>query len=135
MASLVARERINGFDILLSVMKVIKISVRFSPVRAVFLQILYWRGHRRPLLGCLIIALLLSGCANAPIFPLEVVNKVDRTVTFENVAANPDHYQRRVVELGGQIVGSLTEEEQVYLLVRELPIRTTPLYGPFDTAA
>lgn len=79
---------------------------------------------------------LLGSCP--PPFGLctpEVLTKIERTATFENLVTHPDHYKDRIVELGGQIVGSLTEEEQVYLLVRELPIRTTPLYGPFDTAA
>ena len=87
----------------------------------------------RYLVGCLVLVLLLSACAPPSIFPPEVWTKIDRTATFENLVTHPDHYKDRIVELGGQIVGSLTEEEQVYLLVRELPIRTTSLYGPFDT--
>jgi starvation-inducible outer membrane lipoprotein len=54
-------------------------------------------------------------------------------VTFENLIANPDHYQGRMIELGGQIVGSIAEQDEVQMLVRELPIRTTPSYGPVDT--
>jgi starvation-inducible outer membrane lipoprotein len=45
-------------------------------------------------------------------------------VTFENLIANPDHYQGRMIELGGQIVGSIAEQDEVQMLVRELPIRT-----------
>lgn len=54
-------------------------------------------------------------------------------MTFENLTANPDHYQGRMIELGGQIVGSIAEQDEVQMLVRELPIRTTPVYGPVDT--
>jgi starvation-inducible outer membrane lipoprotein len=54
-------------------------------------------------------------------------------VTFENLAANPNHYKNRTVELGGQIVGSIAEQDEVHMLVRALPIRTAPVYGPVDT--
>ena len=54
-------------------------------------------------------------------------------MNFESLAANPDHYKDRTVELGGQIVGSITEQDEVHLLVRALSIRTTPVYGPVDT--
>jgi starvation-inducible outer membrane lipoprotein len=57
---------------------------------------------------------------------------VDRTVIFEKLAANPDHYRDQIVELGGQIVGSIVEQNGVHMLVRVLPIRTRP-YGPVDT--
>ena len=79
------------------------------------LQVRQLGGHRRYLICCLVTALLLSACARPPIFPPEVVNKIDRTVTFPNLATNPDRYKDRIIELGGQIVGSLTEEEQVYM--------------------
>ncbi len=81
----------------------------------------------------LVVGLLLLACAPAPIFPPDVLNKVDRTVTFENLAANPNHYKNRTVELGGQIVGSIAEQDEVHMLVRALPIRTAPVYGPVDT--
>ena len=87
--------------------------------------------HRR-VLACLLVGSLLPACAPAPIFPPDVRDKPDRTVTFENLTANPDHYQDRTVELGGQIVGSTTDQDEVKMLVRELPIRTTPVYGPVD---
>ena len=88
--------------------------------------------HRR-VLACLLVGSLLPACAPAPIFPPDVRDKPDRTVTFESLVANPDHYQNRTVELGGQIVGSTTDQDEVQMLVRELPIRTTPVYGPVDT--
>jgi starvation-inducible outer membrane lipoprotein len=69
----------------------------------------------------------------APIFPEDVRDKPDRTVTFENLNANPDHYHDRIVEIGGQIIRSTTDQDEVQMLVRELPIRTTPIYGPVDT--
>lgn len=59
---------------------------------------------------------------------------MDRTITFENLATNPDYYKDRIVEFGGQILGSIAERDEVQMLVRALPIRTTPVYGPVDTA-
>ena len=76
--------------------------------------------------------LLVFTCAPAAIFPPEVLEKVDRTVTFEQVVNHPDEYQGRVVELGGQILGSMVKGEEVQVLVRVLPIQTKPVYGPVD---
>ena len=77
-------------------------------------------------------ALLILACAPAVIFPPEVLEKVDRTVSFKQVVDHPAEYQGRVVEFGGQILGSLVEGDEVQLLVRELPIQTKPVYGPVD---
>ena len=76
--------------------------------------------------------LLVFTCAPAAVFPPEVLEKVDRTVTFEQVVNHPDEYQGRVVELGGQILGSSVKGEEVQVLVRVLPIQTKPVYGPVD---
>jgi starvation-inducible outer membrane lipoprotein len=77
------------------------------------------------------ITLLVSACAT-PIFPDEVRDKVDTTLSFNELAKNPNYYKDRTVELGGQILRSLSQEGEVVLLVRALPIRTEPVYGPFD---
>ena len=86
----------------------------------------------RWVLSCLVLVLLLPACAPNPIFPPDVSEKVDRTVTFESLARNPDHYKDRVIELGGQIVGSIGEQDETHMLVRVLPIRIKP-YGPVET--
>jgi starvation-inducible outer membrane lipoprotein len=75
---------------------------------------------------------LLLSCAPTPIFPPEVLDKVDHTVTFKQVVERPAAYQGRVVQFGGQILDSMVEGEEVQLLVRELPIRSKPVYGPAD---
>jgi starvation-inducible outer membrane lipoprotein len=36
------------------------------------------------------------------------------------------------VEFGGEILRSVVEGDHVELLIRELPVRSTPVYGPFD---
>ena len=106
--------------------------MHFETTWAILQQIRHSHGLRRAL-ACLLVGSLLPACAPTPIFPSEVLDKVDRTVTFESLAANPDHYRDRTVELGGQIVGSIAEQDEVHMLVRALPIRTTPVYGPVDT--
>jgi len=106
--------------------------VHFSSTDALLQQVRHSHRHRRAL-ACLLVVSLFLACAPTPIFPPEVLDKVDRTVTFENLTANPDLYKDRIVELGGQIVGSIAEQDEVHMLVRELPIRTTPVYGPVDT--
>ena len=105
--------------------------MHFGHTWALLQQVRHSHRHRRAL-ACLLVVSLLLACAPTPIFPPEVLDKVDRTVTFESLAANPDHYHDRTVELGGQIVGSIAEQDEVHMLVREFPIRTTPVYGPVD---
>ena len=56
---------------------------------------------------------------------------MDRTVTFENLTANPDHYHDRIVELGGHIVGSIGARRGAYVSAGA-PDSTTPVYGPVD---
>ena len=90
------------------------------------------RGWWRNLLVIAAGGLLVFTCAPAAIFPPKVLEKVDRTVTFEQVVNHPDEYQGRVVELGGQILGSMVKGEEVHVLVRVLPIQTKPVYGPVD---
>ena len=82
--------------------------------------------------ACLLLGVVVSGCAT-PIFPEEVRQKVDTSLSFNDLTKNPDFYKDRTVELGGQILRSLSEEGEVSMLVRALPIRTEPVYGPFDS--
>jgi len=106
--------------------------VHFKSMGGVLHQFNHSQRHCRAF-ACLVLGSLLAACAPASIFPPDVIEKVDRTVTFENLVTSPDHYKGRTVELGGQIVGSVVEQDGVQMLVRALPIRTTPVYGPYDT--
>lgn len=76
--------------------------------------------------------LLLLACAPPVIFPAEILDTVDHGATVEQVLKRPGNYTGRVVEFGGQIVGSIVDREEVVMLVRALPIETKPVYGPVD---
>jgi starvation-inducible outer membrane lipoprotein len=84
--------------------------------------------------ACLFLGLLVSACAT-PIFPDEVRRKADTTLSFNDLVKNPNYYKDRTVELGGQILRSLSDGDgnEVTMLVRALPIRTEPVYGPYDS--
>jgi starvation-inducible outer membrane lipoprotein len=49
------------------------------------------------------------------------------------VNASPDSYKGSTIEFGGQIVGSKIDGDRIHMLVRELPIRSKPVYGPSNT--
>jgi len=80
----------------------------------------------------LFLGVVVSACA-APIFPEEVRQKVDAALSFNDLTKNPDFYKDRTVALGGRILRSLSEEGEVSMLVRALPIRTEPVYGPLTS--
>lgn len=84
-------------------------------------------------LAIILICVFLSSCADPPIFPPEILANVDRNVTFKMVNANPSSYKGSTVEFGGQILGSRVDGPTIRMLVRELPIRTEPVYGPSNT--
>ena len=81
---------------------------------------------------CLFLGLLLSACAKPPIFSDAVLREVDRTVIVRDLVTNPDSYKGRMVEIGGQILQALSEGDEVMMLVRALPIRKEPVYGPYE---
>jgi starvation-inducible outer membrane lipoprotein len=82
--------------------------------------------------GLILLALIGFGCAAAPTFPPDVIDRIDRTLTFAALKGNPTAFEGTTVQLGGQIVRSRSNQD-VHILVRELPIRTDPVYGPVET--
>ena len=58
---------------------------------------------QRPLITCVLVALLISACAPLSLFPREVLDNIDRTVSFKDLSASPDGYIDRIVELGGHL--------------------------------
>ena len=89
--------------------------------------------RRSNALGSLIVLGFLGfGCATAPLFPPDVLDHIDRTLTFAALKDNPTAFEGTTVEFGGQIVGSRSDQN-LHILVRELSVRTHPVYGPVDT--
>ena len=90
-------------------------------------------SHHATIRSCLALGWLLSSCTTpTPMFPDAVRQNVDRTLTFNVLVLNPNSYQDKTIELGGQILRSVSEGDQASMLVRALPIRTEPVYGPYD---
>lgn len=95
-------------------------------------RVMCFYRHVSASFSCVILAWLTSACAT-PMFPDGVRDRVDPTLSFAELVQNPNVYRDRTVELGGQILRSLSEGERVSMLVRALPIRTEPMYGPYDS--
>ena len=79
------------------------------------------------------VCVFLSSCVDPPILPHEVLANVDRTLTFKMVNASPNTYKGNTIEFGGAIVESKVDGDTIHILVRELPIRTEPVYRSSDT--
>jgi starvation-inducible outer membrane lipoprotein len=80
--------------------------------------------------SCLLVGTFLSACAQTPIFPPAHLQNLERGASFRDLAASPWRYHDRLVEVGGEIVESKVIDGEVQILVRALPVRITPLYGP-----
>lgn len=81
----------------------------------------------------LIVSVLTVGCGTSPVFPTDVTRDIDRTLSFASLKEHGTEAAGKTIELGGQIVGSMFEGQQTRVLVRTLPIRTHPVYGPVET--
>ncbi len=57
------------------------------------------RGKALALVG---VTVLSASCA--PIFPRALLEQVDRSVSFQRLAGNPDDYRGRLVVFGGEVV-------------------------------
>jgi outer membrane lipoprotein len=84
----------------------------------------------------LVYALLLQGCTYAvsPLFR----EKADRSITFDQLLADPDLYKGKVLILGGTIVETAVKQKGTLITVAERPldywgkpIRTTRTGGRF----
>jgi outer membrane lipoprotein len=53
-----------------------------------------------------IMVLWLTGCAGAPVVPPELKEKVDRSVTFQQVKASPPAYKGRFIVVGGVVLSA-----------------------------
>jgi len=76
-----------------------------------------------------VIALLVLhvGCTPQAIFPPDMQEKIDRTISVDVLKRDPNAYRGVKIELGGQIGGSTVSQNEVRILARHLPIRTYPV--------
>jgi outer membrane lipoprotein len=67
-----------------------------------------------------IVAILtLNGCA--PTFSREVLDKVDRNITFRDLQADPEQYQGKWIMLGGIIVETRNTQDGTFIEVLQTP--------------
>ena len=70
-----------------------------------------------------VITLLLTGCAEVPVVPPELKEKVDSSVSFLQVKASPLAYKGRVIVLGGLVLTvKPLKQDGTRIEVLELPV-------------
>jgi starvation-inducible outer membrane lipoprotein len=74
-----------------------------------------------------------ASCSRPSVFLQYLLDQIDTTITFQDLSTQANSHKGRTIQLGGKILRSAVDDEAVSLLVRELPIRTEPVYGPVET--
>jgi outer membrane lipoprotein len=84
--------------------------------------------EKKSLVFCALLTLLLAG-ACAPPFPQQMLDRVDRNLSFEELRKDPDKYKGTWVMLGGMIVAAKNTKEGsvIELLQRPLDRSARPL--------
>lgn len=77
------------------------------------------------------VAALMAGCA--PPFPREAMDKIDRRLTFRELAAAPDAHKGVWVLLGGAIISVKNTQEGTLLEILQKPVDSDG--RPLDTDA
>ncbi len=67
-----------------------------------------------------VVVLWLAGCA--PSFPRELLDRVDRRVTFSELLRDPDHFKGALLMLGGLIVASRNAQDGTDLEMLQGPL-------------
>jgi len=91
-------------------------------------------GYPVPAVLMMEVLLLLVACTPPMPFPPELVARVDLSLTFQRLAEQSAQYRGKTVQLGGQIARTARDSAGIWILVRELPMRSRPPYGPNETA-
>lgn len=73
---------------------------------------------------------LMPACASRSVVPPELQPLVDRTLTFAEIKQAPEHYQGRLVMLGGEVLSATRVKEGTRIEVLQLPLddRQAPVY-------
>jgi len=71
---------------------------------------------------CLFVFFITAGCA--PPFSKETLDKVNRSVSFQELKKEPEKYKGASVMLGGMIVGSKNTKEGTLIEILQKPLDT-----------
>jgi len=63
---------------------------------------------------------LVTGCAS--VISKQVLDSVDRSVTFQDLKANPDRFIGKIVLTGGQIVATTVKKDETWIEVVQKPL-------------
>ncbi|MFO0774016.1 MAG: Slp family lipoprotein [Nitrospiraceae bacterium] len=75
------------------------------------------------LAATLLCAMALSACAQrSPAVPSELAARVDASLTFEHLVANPDGAQQKLVVLGGELLRATRFSHGTELEILQLPL-------------
>jgi len=75
---------------------------------------------KKHLAFCALLALLLSACA--PPFPQQMLDRVDRNISFKELQRNPDNHKGVWVMLGGMIVAAKNMKEGTVIELLQKPL-------------
>lgn len=62
----------------------------------------------------------ISGCA--PVISLKLIEKVDPSLTFEQVFQSPDRYKGKFVLWGGEIIRILPQDKEIFIEILQTPL-------------
>jgi len=77
-------------------------------------------GEKKRLVFCALLALLVSACA--PPFPQQMLDRVDRNISFKQLQKEPDAYKGAWVMLGGMIVATKNTKEGTVIELLQKPL-------------
>jgi outer membrane lipoprotein len=69
---------------------------------------------------CLVALFVTAGCA--PPFPKETLDKVNRTISFQELKKEPEKFKGTLVMLGGMIVASKNTKEGTLIEILQKPL-------------
>lgn len=77
----------------------------------------------------------LSGCGGYYAIPTDVLDTVDRSVSFEQLRAEPDSFKGKTIVLGGVVLNATQVQEGTLIEVLQLPMsRFDRPYGPAENS-
>lgn len=72
--------------------------------------------------GCALLSIVLSGCNRYQVIPEQLVNRVNKQLTYEQVKAAPDVTRGQIVVWGGEVLSAVRDNERTTIEVLELPL-------------